>query len=130
MAIHQNVIPDKQNTDATERLIVQSLAKLDGKALGISIGLLLGILIFLATNFLLYKGGDEIGPNLALLGQFFIGYEVSFSGSLIGMIYGLIAGFLIGWLIALFRNFAVAIYLHILKLKGSMSAVNDYLDNP
>ena len=83
MAIDQNLTPNKQNSDATEELIVQSLAKLDGKALGISIGLLFGLIIFLATNFLLYKGGDVIGPNLALLGQFFIGYEVSFTGSLV-----------------------------------------------
>jgi membrane protease YdiL (CAAX protease family) len=124
------MMPGEQNSDATKELIVQSLAKLDGKALGISIGLLFGLMIFLATNFLLYKGGDVIGPNLALLGQFFIGYEVSFGGSLVGMIYGLIAGFIIGWLIAIVRNFVVTIYMHVLKLKGSMSAVNDYLDNP
>jgi hypothetical protein len=91
---------------------------------------LFSLLIFSATNFLLFKGGDVIGPNLVLLGQFFIGYEVSFSGSLIGAIYGLMAGFVIGWLIAFLRNFVVAVYMHILKLKGSLSAVNDYLDNP
>jgi tetrahydromethanopterin S-methyltransferase subunit G len=130
MANQQYITPDEQNSEVTERLIVQSLAKLDGKALGISIGLLFGLAIFLATNFLLFKGGDVVGPNLALLSQFFIGYQVSFSGSLIGMIYGLIAGFIIGWLIAFVRNFVVALYLHVLKLRGSMSAVNDYLDNP
>lgn len=130
MPIDQDSTQRKPNSDSTEELIVQSLAKLDGKALGISIGLLFGVIIFLATNFLLYKGGDVIGPNLELLGQFFIGYEVSISGSLIGMIYGLIAGFVIGWLIAFFRNFVVTIYMHVLRLKGSMSAVNDYIDNP
>ena len=117
-------------SDPTEKLIVQSLAKLDGTALGIAIGLLFGIAVFLTTNFLIFKGGDEIGPNLALLGQFFIGYEVSFSGSLIGAIYGLISGFIIGWLIATLRNLALSIYMFVLRLKGSMSAVNDYIDNP
>ncbi len=131
MAIsHDTTTGSNQNSDTAEKLIVQSLAKLDGKALGISIGLLFGLATFLATNFLLYKGGDVIGPNLALLGQFFIGYEVSFTGSLVGMVYGLMAGFVIGWLIAFVRNFVVTIYLHILKLRGSMSAVNDYIDNP
>lgn len=130
MAIDLNPMDNKLHSDPTAEIIVQSLARLDGKALGISIGLLFGLMIFLATNFLLYKGGDEIGPNLALLGQFFIGYEVSFSGSLIGMGYGLIAGFIIGWLIAFVRNVVVTIYMHTLKLKGSISAVNDYIDNP
>lgn len=121
---------EQHRTDPTEELIVQSLAKLDGKALGIALGLLLGLGIFAATNFLIIKGGHVVGPNLALLSQFFIGYEITFSGSLIGMIYGLMAGFVIGWLIAVIRNFVVTIYIHVFKLKGSMSAVNDYLDNP
>lgn len=130
MATDQYAVTPEHDSDTTQKIIVQSLAKLDGTALGIALGLLFGLSVFLATNFLIYKGGEEIGPNLALLGQFFIGYEVSFSGSIIGMIYGIMAGFVIGWLIAFFRNLAVSIYIHLLKLKSSMSAVNDYLDNP
>ena len=121
---------EEQRSDPTEVLIVQSLAKLDGKALGIAIGLLLGIGVFVATNFLIIKGGVVVGPNLALLSQFFIGYEITFSGSLIGMIYGIVMGFIIGWIISAIRNFVVTIYMHVFKLKGSFSAVNDYIDNP
>ena len=113
-----------------DKLIIESLAKLDGVALGISIGLLFGLTVFIATNFLLIKGGEVIGPNLSLLGQFFVGYEVSFSGSLVGLIYGVIAGFVTGWLIAFVRNVVVVLYMHVLKFKGSISAVNDYIDNP
>ena len=113
-----------------DKIIVQSLAKLDGTAFGIALGSLLGVTIFLATVFLLIKGGDVIGPNLSLLSQFFVGYEVSFTGSLIGCFYGLITGFVVGWSIAFIRNFVLSVYIHLLKLKGSMSAVNDYIDNP
>lgn len=118
------------NLDTTDKLIVQSLAKLDGLALGISLGTLFGLVIFFATNILIFKGGDIVGPNLVLLNQYFIGYEITFVGSLIGLFYGFVSGFILGWLIAFLRNFVVAVYLHILKLKGSMSAVNDYIDNP
>ncbi len=121
---------ESHTPDPTEELIIQSLAKLDGKALGIAIGMLFGLGVFAATNILILKGGEVLGPNLALLGQFFIGYEVSFTGSLIGMAYGIISGFVIGWMIAMIRNLVVTIYMHIVRLKGSMSAVNDYLDNP
>ena len=116
--------------DPTERIIVQSLAKLDGTALGIALGILGGLAIFVATNFLVYKGGDVIGPNLSLLAQFFPGYEVSVAGSFVGFFYGMISGFVVGWLIAFLRNITVALYIHIVKLKSSMSAVNDYIDNP
>jgi hypothetical protein len=116
--------------DPTERIIVQSLAKLDGTALGIALGILGGLVIFVATNFLVYKGGDIVGPNLSLLAQFFPGFEVSILGSFIGFFYGMITGFVVGWLIAFLRNITVTLYIHIVKLKSSMSAVNDYIDNP
>lgn len=116
--------------DPAERIIVQSLARLDGTALGIALGLLGGLAIFVATNFLVFKGGEEIGPNLSLLAQFFPGFEVTVAGSFIGFFYGMISGFVVGWLLAFLRNTAVSIYIHIVKLKSSMSAVNDYIDNP
>lgn len=116
--------------DPSERIIVQSLARIDGTALGVALGLLCGSAIFLATNYLIYKGGEIIGPNLGLLAQFYPGYEVSTVGSFVGFVYGLISGFVFGWMIAFLRNAIVSFYIHVWKLKSSMSAVNDYIDNP
>ncbi len=118
------------NSNETDKLIVQSLAKLDKVALGIALGTIFGLGIFLATNILILKGGEEIGRNLSLLGQYFIGYEVTPVGSLIGLFYGVATGFIAGWLIAFLRNTVITIYLGIIKLKGRMSAVNDFIDNP
>ena len=117
-------------SDETDKLIVESLAKIDGLALGVSLGTLCGVSILIATNILILKGGDVIGPNLALLSQYFVGFEVSFTGSVIGLVYGLITGFVIGWLIAFLRNIVVTVYVHLFRLKGSITAVNDYIDNP
>lgn len=119
-----------QPQDPVDRIIVESLAKLDGVALGISLGLIFGLIIFAATNILIFKGGEVVGPNLSLLEQYFVGYEVTFSGSIVGLIYGVLVGFIVGWLIATLRNFVVSLYIHYLKVRGSMSAVNDYIDNP
>jgi hypothetical protein len=130
MISQQDTTNFEQQVSPADQMIIQSLAKLDGVALGTAMGVLFGLIIFLATNFLLYKGGDVIGPNLSLLSQFFHGYEVSFRGSLVGLFYGMIRGFASGWLLAFARNFVLAVYVHLLKLKGSVSAVNDYIDNP
>jgi len=119
-----------QPQDPVDRIIVESLAKLDGVALGVSLGLIFGLIIFAATNILIFKGGEVVGPNLSLLEQYFVGYEVTFSGSIVGLIYGVLVGFIVGWLIATLRNFVVSLYIHYLKVRGSMSAVNDYIDNP
>lgn len=116
--------------ETADELIIESLARLDSIAMGVAIGTLLGAGIFIATNLLVLKGGEVIGPNLALLNQYFIGYEVSPVGSLVGLLYGFGSGFAIGWLGASIRNLTVTIYVNILKLKGRMSAVNDFIDNP
>ena len=118
---------DEQSTDA---LILESFSKLDKVALGISFGSTLGPLIFLATLFLLFKGGSPLGPNLSLLTHYFIGYSVSLGGSFIGLGYGFLSGFVLGWSIALLRNTLVFAYLHIVKLKTHLRTLQDFLDQP
>lgn len=79
------------------------------KSLGLVLGLLFGLSIFIATNWLLLKGGHidpdgnyVVGPHLELLSQYFVGYKVSFFGSIIGFMYGFaigsLSGALIGWI--------------------------------
>jgi hypothetical protein len=53
---------------------------------------------------LIVKGGAIVGPHLSLLGQFFIGYRVTFVGSLIGTAYGFVGGFLVGYTVAHLYN--------------------------
>jgi len=84
---------------------------LNAKVVGLVLGILFALGIFVATNWLVIKGGERIGPHLQLLSQYFIGYRVTFIGSLIGAAYGFtvgtLSGALIGWIynkIAAFRN--------------------------
>jgi hypothetical protein len=75
---------------------------LNARALGLVLGLLCGVAVFVATNWLVIKGGDPVGPHLSLLSQYFIGYRVSFLGSLIGFVYAFVvgagSGAFIGWI--------------------------------
>ncbi len=77
---------------------------LNAKAVGLALGLICGLGIFLATNFLIIKGGDPIGPHLSLLSQYFLGYRVTFTGSLIGFAYGFAVGTISGALISWIYN--------------------------
>jgi hypothetical protein len=95
-------------TDADEdvtQVVLTRLARLNASVQGLVFGTLLGGVIFVATNWLILKGGEPVGPHLALLGQFFIGYRVTFVGSLIGFGYGFITGFIAGYLVAILYNF-------------------------
>ena len=89
------------NKQESDEKLFTGILWLNAKVLGLALGLVLGLIIFAATNWLLIKGGDSVGPNLALLSQYFIGYRVSFVGSLIGFAYGFalgtLSGALIGW---------------------------------
>ena len=126
-AVNQSVEPV---SDDAEALIIQSLAKLDALAFGIALGVLFGLIVFAATNFLVLKGGEEVGPNLSLLSHYFIGYEVTPFGSLSGLACGFLGGFVTGSVIAVLRNSIVAAYVFLLRLKSNMSAANDFIDNP
>lgn len=91
--------------------LFSGVLRLDLKFLGLTLGLLLGFAIFIATNWLVIKGGHitpegqyVVGPHLQLLSQFFIGYRVSFLGSIIGFFYGFAIGTLCGSAIGLIYN--------------------------
>jgi len=80
------------------------LLRLNASVYGIVTGLVAGLGLFVATNWLVVKGGADVGRHLSLLGQFFWGYEVSFVGSLIGFCYAFACGFLIGYCVARVYN--------------------------
>ncbi|HTM07155.1 MAG TPA: hypothetical protein VL754_02080 [Verrucomicrobiae bacterium] len=87
-----------------ERVILTRIVRLNAKVHGLVTGVIAGLAIFIATNWLVLKGGRTVGPHLALLGQFFIGYRVTFVGSLIGFAYAFVCGFIVGYSIAWIYN--------------------------
>jgi len=76
-------------------------------ATGLAGGTICAVGIFVATIWLLIKGGENPGAHLKLLGQFFIGYDVTYVGSLIGAAYGFVTGFLLAYAVARSYNFFV-----------------------
>ena len=77
--------------------------------MGLVVGLLSAFFLFAATNWLVLLGGTQIGPHLNLLGQFFPGYSVSFTGSVVGGVYAFIIGFAAGWMTSRLYNFFVGL---------------------
>lgn len=87
-----------------ERVVLTRLLRLNATVQGVVTGIIAGLAVFIATNWLILRGGDVVGPHLSLLGQFFIGYEVTFVGSLIGFAYAFVTGFIVGYVIAQMYN--------------------------
>lgn len=74
----------------------QAIARLNARAWGVGMGLLFAVGQFLATNFLVIRGGENVGQHLALLRIYFPGYSVTFIGSLIGFVYAFVLGYAVG----------------------------------
>ena len=114
------------NVRSEEEQLSRAVVRLNSTVLGLMLGILFALAIFIATNWLVLKGGpvnnqgeevigrvpimsekkdmpkEVIGPHLRLLANFFIGYRVTFVGSLIGAVWafavGTITGSVIGWI--------------------------------
>lgn len=115
-------VHDKGLADEVVEAVRDSLGhvfpKLDATALGLSIGAVSGIGLLLATLLLALQTGQPLQAgemNLAayfgLLNQFFPGYTVTPSGSLLGALYGFVSGYLLGWSFGFLRNAITAVYI-------------------
>ena len=81
-----------------------SLLRLNARAWGISAGLFLGGGLFLATVFLVIRGGPRVGQHLGMLRVFFPGYSVTWLGAFIGFIYAFVIGYGLGRIIGSVYN--------------------------
>ena len=94
----------KEEDRATEQKLFSGVLWLNAKVFGLTLGIVCGLALFLATNWLVVKGGKPVGPHLALLSQYFIGYRVSFLGSFVGFLYGFALGTMAGSFVGWFYN--------------------------
>ena len=86
------------------RQVRKKLLRMNEQGWGIAFGLLLGLTLFAATNFLVLKGGEVVGPHLALLSNFLPGYRVTFVGSVIGFVYAFVLGYGFGRTVSVIYN--------------------------
>jgi protoporphyrinogen oxidase len=111
-----------------EQTLAHAFPRLDRLALGVSLGLTAGLILCLATLILVLKGGAVVGPNLALLSQYFPGYRVSASGAVVGLLYGFAAGFLGGWTLAFLRNATAVLYMVLTRRRAERLLMRDLLE--
>jgi protoporphyrinogen oxidase len=107
----ERLVPQRVREASPIEILNDVFAKYDPVALGGALGTMLGFLVLLATAGLLLKGGEDAGATLALLGNYFPGYDVTWAGSLVGALWGSIFGYIIGFVIAVAINITVSIHL-------------------
>jgi len=112
-----------------DETIVRAFSRMDKLGFATAIGSVAGMLMLIATLWLVIKGGEVIGPNLQLLGQYFIGYTVTVKGAFIGAAYSFVWAFLSGWLFAYLRNLSLAFFIYRAKRKAALLSFKDFLDH-
>ena len=112
-----------------EKILATTFARLDKFAFALASGTVLGFWMYLATIFLVIKGGDVTGPHLLLLVQVFAGYTVTIKGAFLALGYGFIWGFLLGWLFAYLRNLIVAFAIYRARKNAELGILADFFEN-
>ena len=92
----------------SEKELRRAVVKLNERAWGAAGALLTGLSLFIATNVLVLRGGETVGPHLGLLRYYFPGYSVTFVGSLIGFVYAFVLGYVVGRAVGWMYNRLVA----------------------
>jgi protoporphyrinogen oxidase len=116
-------------THVVDDVLNGAFPKLDPLALGMSLGIVVGAGLLLATLLMTLTGGDTSGKTLTLLAQFYPGYAVTAVGSLLGLAYGFFTGFMLGWGYAFLRNAITALYLVSLHRSAQQSAMRQFFEH-
>ena len=115
--------------EKTEDTVIEvAFAKIDSLALGVAIGVVSGLGIFLASAILLLKSGPVVGPRLSLLGNYLFGFEVTWTGAVIGLFEAGTLGFAVGALAAGLRNWALKVYAKIVRSREERDDRRHLLD--
>lgn len=85
-------------------LVERAIARLRAGIVAVVTGMVGGTALFLATLWLVIKGGPNVGQHLGLLRSYFPGYSVTWIGAFGGFFYGALTGAAIGWCVAWLYN--------------------------
>jgi len=88
----------------SERLLEETLTRLNARVLGATLGGLCASGLFGATLILLLRGGPKVGEHLRLLRHFLPGYDVTWGRLVLALPYGAVIGFVAGWVISRVYN--------------------------
>ncbi len=94
-------------TDAEERedlALARAIARLRAGVMAAVFGLTGGTGLWLATAWLVIRGGQNVGQHLSLLRFYFPGYTVTWGGAFVGFFYGALTGAIAGFLLAWIYN--------------------------
>lgn len=81
-----------------------ALIRLRASIAAAAFGSVSGLGLWVCTVWLLLQGGEDVGKHLSLLGHYYPGYDVSWTGAFVGLFYGALTGAVLGYLVSWVYN--------------------------
>ncbi len=96
---------DGKNSEAVERQLVgAAIVRLRARVMAFVFAAVCGVGLFVATIWLVVRGGENVGYHLGLLSNYFPGYRVTVPGAFVGAAYAAVLGGIVGWVTAWIYN--------------------------
>lgn len=108
--------------------MLYAFAPLHKRAFGIAVGSAGATFMILLTLAGMSMPGAREFP-LYLLGQYFRGYSVTWTGVFVGAFWGFAVAFVAGWFVAFCRNLALAISAFMIRTRAELASTREFLDH-
>ena len=95
---------DQRLSDKERELVRQAFEQTSEQGWGLALGVVAALGLFVATVWLVIKGGPVVGPRLGLLSVYLPGYSVTWAGAFIGSAYMFFLGYGAGRVVATIYN--------------------------
>ena len=109
----RSIGPAVQNTialaPAADQVAEPPVLRISGNALGLALGLLMALQLYLATAWLIIRGTADQSIHAALLVNYFPGYTVTYVGGFFGAAYIFVFTYISAMILASLYNWIVAI---------------------
>jgi len=102
--------------------------RLHGLAFAVATGVVCGLGALVVSVYLSQAPDTGLARLVSLLGQYYPGYRLGITGSLIGGLYGLASGFAFGWCFAVSRNALLLLSLRSALRRGEAPVLGRLLD--
>ena len=120
--------PSVESDPELESQFELAFAPLHKRCLGLAVGAVVALAVALATALSLLRAPENPYP-LELLGNFFLGYEVSWGALPVGAFWGFWLGFVVGWSFAFARNLVLAITSFVFRARAELEESRGFLDH-
>ncbi len=89
----------------SERALIRAaVVRMRTRVMAMVFGMASGTGLFVATAWLLLRGGPNVGQHLGLLRNYFPGYAVTWPGAFVGFFWATLAGAVFGFAVAWIYN--------------------------